>query len=195
MKNLITCLALILAVAQAHSEVLSAGSPISGGNGCPDKSLTILQLENRYAFLYDQMEIDSAKMSAAIERKTCSVRIPLNVPKGFKVVVSDISTEGVYNVEGQDNMTMQQTVSFVGSPSRAEHKAKLSGGWDYTYITETDMTKVKPESTCNSQDRDVVVAFNVNSILAKAADSTKKESYAGLYRTDLALQVVPCEPK
>lgn len=190
MKSVLGILTLLI-VAGANAQSLKLGSIGYGGTGCPANSLSSKLEDNGTLIVwYDKMEVQ-ANATSAFGRINCSVRAPLEIPAGFKVIVKEASTEGIYNVENEgDSITVDQNISFVGGTKALKpmHQV-LTDAWNYLEILPSEDPQDRAESKCGGSS---MLAMSVTAVL-KNPKSVKSETLISVYRSDLKLKLVPCE--
>jgi len=103
MKSLILSAALSLS-ASAMAQGLELGWPSTGGNGCPQGTVSAnLSPDNQQlSILFDQFLAEAGPgVGRTIDRKSCNISIPITVPGGYSVSIVQVDYRG-----------------FVGLPSR-----------------------------------------------------------------------------
>ena len=137
------------------------------------------------------MVIDGLDEKAAFARKACNIRVPFSIPQGYKLVVTDVITEGVYNVEPQDSANFTQEVLMVGSPKRKTDKLDLKGSWDYLDLgNDLIANPVVVESNCGQTSGMLGVAYTA---LIRKSSTTPSDTYIGVYRSELRMHLVRCQ--
>lgn len=104
MKKLMLAASLALSTA-AMAQGLELGYPSTGGNGCPQGSVSAnLSPDNQeLSILFDQFLAEAGPgVGKTIDRKSCNISIPITVPGGFSVSIVQVDYRG-----------------FVGLPSRS----------------------------------------------------------------------------
>jgi hypothetical protein len=104
MKKLMLATALTLS-ASVHAQGLELGFPSTGGNGCPQGSVSAnLSPDNQQlSILFDQFLAEAGPgIGRTIDRKSCNISIPITVPGGYSVSIVQVDYRG-----------------FVGLPSRS----------------------------------------------------------------------------
>lgn len=188
MKSL-SLIFILLSALTAQASELKVGSPSIGGAGCPVGSTYVKSDQyNRFFLLYDKFEIDGINENS-FARSACNIRIPISTPAGFKMVVREVLTEGIYNAAVGDTLQLDQDVWFVGQATRKPLKSDLRGPWNYVDIGRNPSGGIIAESNCSGQDSMLAVAMT--SMIRKSSTQIT-ESYLGVYKTEFQIDLEPC---
>jgi hypothetical protein len=104
LKKLLVLASLSLS-ATSFAQGLQLGYPSTGGNGCPQGSVSAnLSPDNtQLSILFDQFIAEAGPgVGKTLDRKSCNISIPITVPNGYSVSIIQVDYRG-----------------FVGLPSRA----------------------------------------------------------------------------
>jgi hypothetical protein len=97
-KISIVGLSALLAIATQAAEI-RLGSPAYGGNGCPagTASVTVSPDQSAVSILFDQFVAEAgATTGRRVDRKSCNLSIPVEVPQGYSVALFQVDYRG-YN--------------------------------------------------------------------------------------------------
>lgn len=149
------------------SSILQGSKIVTGGTGCANQRhrlFTDLNLANNdlEISLYDYI----AKLAngSSLDRKSCSLSIPVNLPAGKKLVISLIDIQG--NLESSSVEGAQAKLSFeaflAGSGQKAQVKTmRLTSGKRSFLFRKTNTLS----STCGGES---ILRINSNIILSRA---------------------------
>jgi hypothetical protein len=76
---------------------ITLGTPGYGGNGCPagSASVTLAPDYKSLSIIFDQFVAEAGPASGrTIDRKSCNIAIPVNIPQGFSVSIIAIDYRG-----------------------------------------------------------------------------------------------------
>ncbi|MBY0383746.1 DUF4360 domain-containing protein [bacterium] len=96
MKKFIFLLVTI-ATAMASADDIALGEPAYGGTGCPQGTVgTTLSPDNKVlSVIFDAFMAQAGKgAGVSIDRKTCSLAVPIHVPQGLSVSVLKVDYRG-----------------------------------------------------------------------------------------------------
>jgi hypothetical protein len=100
LKLMITSLAIATALsmntAKANLNDIQLGNPTYGGTGCPAGSASAALSDDAKSLtlIFDQFQVEAGGANRGIERKNCSVAIPVHVPQGMSVSIIDVDYRG-----------------------------------------------------------------------------------------------------
>jgi hypothetical protein len=116
MISILMCLNVVLAKSPVKNPI-NWGVPGYGGSGCQsdsvDPTIDIKMLQNRFSVEFKdfKLQLDGAQ---SIDRKNCSIRIPVKIQPGYKLVLSLISPNADI-FENRDYVVKSEVeVGFVG---------------------------------------------------------------------------------
>lgn len=185
MKTLLLALIFNIAALMFFSTAFAqAGQIVAGGNGCPNNDIQIEQdefepesLVVRYS---DQMQAgqDSSKR---LERKSCNLRIPLDIPKGLRLTV-EVATIGYASVDG-DRVSASQELFLAGEQGIVDEQQLQSGhlllGIPVGQVVQT---------ACGQS---TILALNLNGTVIKKAHSLT-DSFLSFEKTVLRFHWEQC---
>jgi hypothetical protein len=99
LKQLLVTAAAALLAASAYAQNLTIGQVGYGGPGCPNGSASVILSPDATAvsILFDQYSVESGGSSGKrLDRKSCNLTIPVNVPQGYSVAIFKVDYRG-YN--------------------------------------------------------------------------------------------------
>ena len=119
-KNLVksALLALTLSAFQSvYADDIQLGTPGYGGNGCPagTASVTLSPDYKSLSLIFDQFIVEAGGANRSLERKSCSVAIPVHIPQGFSVSVINADYRGYVSLPFQASARMTAEYFLAGS--------------------------------------------------------------------------------
>lgn len=133
MKLLSTVLAAVVVAgsltAQAQSG-LKLGQPAYGGTGCPagSASVTLSPDETALSILFDSYLAEAGSTTGrTVDRKSCNVSIPVQVPQGYSVAVFQVDYRGFNLIPAAGAYTRMDTEYFWAG-SRGPRFARVYSG-------------------------------------------------------------------
>ena len=130
-------LALSTAAAAAEAEdplpAVSFGEPGYGGSGCPDGTALIVRGFSNQAAAYVFGAYEVGDNGRAVDRKTCGIAIPVDVPEGVAVAVRTVGFRGAARLP--DGLDAKLSVeAFSAGDSGEINEIPLSGPLDTGYL-------------------------------------------------------------
>ncbi len=163
---------------------ITTGQPAFAGTGCPAGELRIDRVSGRdsddLVLTYNKMEMEAGANSFA--RLNCSLRLPVKIPVGHQLVLKAV-TEGIYNTDKGDQLSLTQRLGFVGAEKSAV--LKLQSAWDYLLTDELEAA-----SAC-STGKDLMLTSSLTALLTQAKPYS--ESLLWVDRTVIQMELVPCQ--
>lgn len=150
MKNLIITLILfsgLNAIAQ-----IEFGQMAYGGVGCPAGSLPQLEINQTQAKLLLDLNIEGRSQSALLQRKNCSIRLPVRIARGYQIKVNTRSVLGFISQEKTARTTVTARVGFVGAPSTKPLKEDWTSPITTDYTLDGSLNVNQRWSGCSGQD-------------------------------------------
>ena len=187
MKTLLLALVFNMAAVLFFSTAFasSAGGIIAAGNGCPNNDVQIEQADFDPSVLTihysDKMQagLDSARR---LERVSCNLRIPLQVPQGMRLTV-EVATTGYSWVDG-DRVSARQELFLAGSQGIVDEQQLETGdlllGIPAGQVVQT---------ACGQE---TMLALNLNGTVIKKAQSLT-DSVLVIERTHLRFTWEQCD--
>ncbi len=104
------------------------GVPIYGGTGCPQGTAAISQSGRSALLNVDSFEAHApAANGSNFDRKSCSLRLPVQVLRGYQMVIKGIVLKGDYNIPAGGRGAFEQRVSYVGQIRPQITRMNLAG--------------------------------------------------------------------
>jgi hypothetical protein len=120
MKQVMTILSfalIALGAVQAEAQ-LRLGQPAYGGTGCPagSASVTVSPDSQSLSILFDSYVTEAGGMTGrSIDRKSCNVSIPVQVPQGYSVSVFQVDYRGFISVPSAARAQFDAEYFWAGS--------------------------------------------------------------------------------
>ena len=89
--------AVLIMSATAMAQSLQLGVPAYGGTGCPagTASVSVSPSQDAVSLLFDQYVSEAGRTTGRrIDRKSCNITVPVQVPQGFSVAVMQVDYRG-----------------------------------------------------------------------------------------------------
>lgn len=119
--------------AQDPLPAVSFGEPGYGGSGCPDGTgIAIRGFSNQAAaYVFDAYKVgDNGR---AVDRKTCAIAIPVDVPAGVSVAVRTVGFRGAAKLPDGLDATLSVEVFSAGETGEIQ-ELPLTGAMDSGYL-------------------------------------------------------------
>ena len=136
-----TLLVLGMSVMQsALADSIQLGMPAYGGNGCPagTASATLSPDNTALSLIFDQFIVEAGGANRTLERKSCSVAIPVHIPQGFSVSVVGVDYRGYVSLPSAASARMTAEYFLAGSQGPRFDKMFL-GKTDTDYTFHNDI--------------------------------------------------------
>lgn len=106
--------------------LVSLGEPGYGGSGCPDGTATIIRgFSNQAAiYLFDDYKVGAN--GRAVDRQTCGLAIPVDVPAGVQVAIRHIAVRGTTKLPDGLDATLN-VEAFTAGTQGDVNELTLSG--------------------------------------------------------------------
>ena len=131
---------LTLAATEASAQSgLKLGNPAYGGTGCPagTASVTLSPDETALSILFDQFATEAGRTTGRqIDRKSCNLSIPVQVPSGYSVALFQVDYRG-YNAVPAGALN-RFDVEYFWAGSRGPRVARIFNGPMNDNYTLTD---------------------------------------------------------
>jgi hypothetical protein len=116
MKLMSSALAIIAAfsMSEAHAQ-LKLGQPAYGGSGCPagSASVNVSPDQSSLSILFDSFIAEAGNTTMRrIDRKSCNISIPVQVPQGYSVAIFQVDYRGFNLVPAAGAMSRIDTEYF-----------------------------------------------------------------------------------
>jgi hypothetical protein len=116
LKSMVVVSAIVTASLTAQAQI-SLGQPAYGGTGCPAGSASAALTDDGsiLSILFDQYTAEAGNTtSRRIDRKNCSVRIPINVSQGYQVALLAFDYRGFAAVPNGGTAVFDASYSYIG---------------------------------------------------------------------------------
>ena len=104
-------------IASAFADEIKMGTPVYGGNGCPNGTAQIsLSNDNELSLLFDSFTAEAGGSSGkTIDRKACNLAVPIHVPQGLSVSLLDVTYRGFNSIPRGGRSQFNSELFFAGS--------------------------------------------------------------------------------
>lgn len=138
-KKVLSMSLCLMSFAAFSADDISLGVPGYGGNGCPANtaSVTLSDDAKSLSIIFDQFIVEAGGMNKNLERKSCSIAIPVHVPQGFSVSVVDVDYRGYVSLPIQASARLTAEYFLAGSRGPKFDKTYMGRtDTDYTFKNE-----------------------------------------------------------
>lgn len=143
---------------------------VYNGSGCPADSAEITVDDQGTTLLFSSFWLDLT--SRFIQRKTCNVAIPIDVPDGYKVTHGKITINGFKDLTENTMLTTNGEIFFAGT--RGISFDFRSIGPEIDLFTH-DLTPQYMWSACG---QDVILRFTMSTILKNMTQDASEMPFA-----------------
>ncbi len=182
MKSLVVLAAMVLGTA-AQAQV-SLGQPIYGGTGCPagSASASLTPDGSVLSVLFDQFTVEAGNTTGRrIDRKNCSLRIPVNVGQGYQVALLAFDYRGFAAIPWGGQAVLDASYAYIGQPSPVRFSKTFGGGTNQNYSVTNDL--VSTTLTYSPCGRQVMLEANVS--MRAMANSAMQQTMASVDSVDV----------
>ena len=151
-KSLVVISAIMTASIAAQAQI-SLGQPAYGGTGCPagSASATLTDDGSILSILFDQF-VTEASAARRIDRKNCSLRIPVNVSNGYQVALIAFDYRGFAAIPYGASGVLDASYSYIGQRIPARFSKTFRGGTNSNYsVTNELISTTVTWSPCGRQ--------------------------------------------
>ncbi len=182
MKSLIVLAAMVLATA-AEAQV-SLGQPAYGGTGCPagSASATLTDDGSVLSILFDQFVVEAGNTTGRrIDRKNCSLRIPVNVGQGYQVALIAFDYRGFVAVPWGGQAVFDASYAYIGQPTPVRFSKTFGGGANQNYSVKNELISTTMTwSPCGRQ-----VMLEANASMRVQSNSSMQQAMASIDSVDV----------
>jgi len=182
MKSLIVLAAMVLATA-AEAQV-SLGQPAYGGTGCPagSASATLTDDGSVLSILFDQFVVEAGNTTGRrIDRKNCSLRIPVNVGQGYQVALIAFDYRGFVAVPWGGQAVFDASYAYIGQPTPVRFSKTFGGGANQNYSVKNELISTTTTwSPCGRQ-----VMLEANASMRVMSNSSMQQAMASIDSVDV----------
>lgn len=113
---LMTNLAIILMMASAHADTdtINPSEITYGGTGCSAGEAQIKSLGTLTRIRTDELMVKTGVDDPAVNRKSCNLSIPVQVPSGYQIALPTIQVRGKVDLNDNSNARLDTEVFFAG---------------------------------------------------------------------------------
>jgi hypothetical protein len=122
-----------LATAQESLPRVSFGEPGYGGSGCPDGTAQIVRGFSNQAAIYILDAYKVGDNGRAVDRQTCAIAIPVDVPAGVSVAIRNVAIRGTANLPDGLDATVS-VEAFTAATQGEIHEIPLNGAMNSGYL-------------------------------------------------------------
>jgi hypothetical protein len=173
----------------ALAQGLQIGQPQTGGNGCPQGtvSATVDPSGQAVSFLFDQYIAEAGGITGKrLDRKSCNIAIPIQVPNGYSVALLKVDYRG-YNlvpVGGQNRFEVEYFWAGSRGPriSQTFRAPSYNRPLDESFsVTDQLIATTVVWSACGES-----VNFRINSSMTAQSNSSMQQAMAILDSADVS---------
>lgn len=121
------------AIAQ-DAPAITFGDVGYGGSGCSDGTALIIKSPDGQAATLVFTEYAVGDNGRALDRKTCAIAVPIDVPAGLQVAVQQMAVRGHNDLPDGVDGTLSVEAFFAGTTGPVD-ETPLSGNKDFTALT------------------------------------------------------------
>jgi hypothetical protein len=181
-KSLVVFTAMVLATA-AEAQI-SLGQPAYGGTGCPagSASATLTADGSVLSVLFDQFTVEAGNTTGRrIDRKNCSLRIPVNVGQGYQVALLAFDYRGYAAVPFGGQAVFDASYAYIGQPKPVRFSKTFSGGTNSNYSVQNDLISTTVTySPCGRQ-----VMLEANASMRVMSNASMQQALASVDSVDV----------
>lgn len=175
-------------VAQSQAEGLRLGQPAYGGTGCPagTASVSVSPDESAVSVLFDQFIAEAGRTTGRrIDRKSCNLTIPVQVPQGYSVAVFQVDYRG-FNAVPRGGVNRFDSEYFWAG-SRGPRLSRIFSGPTNDNFTVTDglMASTLVWAPCGAS-----VNLRVNASMMAQANAAMEQTIGAVDSADVSSGLV-----
>lgn len=121
---------------------LRLGHPSTGGNGCPvgTVSTTLSPDETQLSVLFDQFVAEAGPgVGKTIDRKSCNIAIPVEVPGGYSVSIVGVDYRGFVGLPSRRASARFSAEYFFANMPGPRMQRNFIGAQTTDYLIENDL--------------------------------------------------------
>lgn len=187
-KQLVTgaalCLSLLSAINANAQDQIRLGNPGYGGTGCPagSASATLSPDQTALSIIFDQFVVEAGGITGkTIDRKNCSVAIPVHVPQGFSISIFKVDYRG-FNAVPAGGMSVFNAEYFFAGMQGPRSQRVFSGPQNDQYLISDDLiTSALVWSPCGAD-----VNLRVNASMMARTNSRREQIMSTVDSADLS---------
>ena len=151
------------------------GQPQYGGNGCPSGTASVALTEDgkTMSVLFDQFKAEAGNTTGRrIDRASCNLRIPIEVPQGFSVALIGIDYRGFNAIPGGGAYTQFNAEYFYAGARGPRFSRRFQGPVSSDYLINNQLIATNVVwSPCGKE-----VIFGVNASATAMANSSMEQT-------------------
>lgn len=153
-KSMVVVSAIVMGSLAAEAQI-SLGQPAYGGTGCPagSASATLTPDGSVLSVLFDQFFAEAGNTTGRrIDRKNCSLRIPVNVANGYQVALLAFDYRGFAAVPNGGTAVLDASYAYIGQPYPVRFSKTFRSGYNNNYsVTNELISTTLTWSPCGKQ--------------------------------------------
>jgi Domain of unknown function (DUF4360) len=173
-----------LALGAAAQAQISLGHPAYGGTGCPagSASATLTDDGSILSVLFDQFVVEAGNTNGRrIDRKNCSLRIPVNVGQGYQVALIAFDYRGFVAIPHGGQAVFDASYAYVGQPVPVRFSKSFRGGINENYTVKNELISTTLTwSPCGRQ-----VMLEANASMRVMSNSSMQQALASVDSVDV----------
>jgi hypothetical protein len=186
-KIFLSALALLIA-SQANAQTIRLGNPAYGGTGCPagSASVTVSPDQSAISVLFDQFLTEAGNTTRRrIDRKSCNLSVPVQVPGGYSVAVFAVDYRG-YNAVPRGGYNKLEAEYFWAGARGPRIVRQFNGPLNDSYsLTDDLMASTVVWTPCGQS-----VNLRVNASMMSMANSRMEQTLGTVDSIDLTSGLV-----
>lgn len=181
-----------VATAIARADDIALGEPAYGGTGCPQGTVgTTLSPDNKVlSVIFDAFMAQAGKgAGVSIDRKTCSLAVPIHVPQGLSVSVLKVDYRGYTFVPSgaMARFTVEYFLKSFNSTSTGPKGSRtFMGPVDRDYLVSNELLLSAQVWSACGQD----VNLRINTSMLAKTNSRNQDVLATVDSADIAAGIV-----
>lgn len=185
--SLITLATLLWSPVQAQDDI-QLGEPGYGGSGCPSgsASATLSPDKKSLSIIFDEYFAEAGSVNGKrLDRKNCSIAIPVHVPQGFSVSIVDVDYRGYVSLPRRASARFSAEYFFAGIRGPKFNKT-FTGATDEDYVLRNKLgLQAVVWSKCGAD-----VNLRVNSSMMVRVASTRDDALATVDSADFSSGII-----
>ncbi len=167
---------------------IQLGQPAYGGTGCPagSASASISPDGKALSILFDQFVAEAGGTTGKrVDRKNCSVAIPVKIPSGYSVSVYQVDYRGFNSLPGGANATFNVEYFFAGSQG-PRYSRTFQGPIDRDFTVKNALAaSALVWSPCGAQ-----VILRANTSMTTLTNRYNQQTYSSVDSADFSSGLV-----
>jgi len=188
MKIMLLVSSVLLSASAFAVNDIQLGQPAYGGTGCPagSASATISPDGKALSILFDQFVAEAGGTSGKrMDRKNCSVAIPVKIPQGYSVSIYQVDYRGFNSLPGGANSTFNVEYFFAGSQG-PRYTRSFQGPLDQDYLIKNALAaSALIWSPCGAQ-----VILRANASMTTTTNRYNQQTFSSVDSADVSSGLV-----